>query len=278
VKKKILSDFIPGKLETYIYNDESYYNEYRDSLFATTMKIAGWDCIRHYEILANGCIPYFPNIEKCPPLTMALLPKNLIIEGNNLYTLYKHRQGIDEMNEEELNTCNILIDKLLNYTRNHLTNQHVAAYILNTTNNSNISSILYLSGSEFPDYLRCTILAGFKELLGKKCHEYPKIHHIYKSNVMNYKLLYGKGYTYTNLLCPSLRDDELDNTMEQDIKNKKYDLIIYGSMHRGIPYYDMASKLYPANKIIFLCGEDIHFCNYQQICNKGHYVFVRELE
>jgi hypothetical protein len=29
-------------------------------------KKGGWDCLRHYEIIGNGCMPYFENIEKCP--------------------------------------------------------------------------------------------------------------------------------------------------------------------------------------------------------------------
>lgn len=68
LKTKNCSDLIPGKIETYIYqNEEDYYKEYQSSLFAITTKKGGWDCLRHYEIMANGCIPYFPNIEQCPP-------------------------------------------------------------------------------------------------------------------------------------------------------------------------------------------------------------------
>lgn len=41
---------------TYIFeNEEEYYNDYKKSLFAITRKKGGWDCMRHYEILACGC-------------------------------------------------------------------------------------------------------------------------------------------------------------------------------------------------------------------------------
>ena len=107
LKTKLLSNLIPGKLETYIYNNETdYYEEYRKSYFATTTKKGGRDCMRHYEILANGCIPYFPNIENCPINTMALLPKNLILEGNNLYNSIKHK-NIGDLTETEISECNI---------------------------------------------------------------------------------------------------------------------------------------------------------------------------
>ena len=59
-KKKLLAHIIPGRLNTYIFSDESdYYLDYQDSVFGITCKKAGWDCLRHYEILANGCIPLF---------------------------------------------------------------------------------------------------------------------------------------------------------------------------------------------------------------------------
>ena len=65
--KNILAPLIPGKLNTYIYdNENSYYEMYKKSIFALTYKKAGWDCLRHYEILMNGCIPLFLDIENCP--------------------------------------------------------------------------------------------------------------------------------------------------------------------------------------------------------------------
>ena len=275
VKTKVVSSLIPGKLDTYIYTNESdYYNEYQQSLFALTTKKAGWDCMRHYEIIANGCIPYFPDIEQCPPNTMALLPKDLIKEGNLLYDAYKNT-AIGDLSSSDIDNCKELITKLVAYLQDHLTTAKMAKYILNTTRD--VKSILFLSGQSSPDYLRCITLHGFKSILGSKCHDYPKIPHIYKSSTINYQGLYGKGITYTNLLDPDMRDDSLDNRLEEDIHNKKYDMIVYGSYHRGMPYYNIISRIYPASDIILLCGEDIHKCDYQMWINRGHHVFVREL-
>src|SRR5437870_10123235 len=51
----------------YVYEEEeAYYQGYKDAYYAVTKKKGGWDCMRHYEILANGCIPYFLDLEKCP--------------------------------------------------------------------------------------------------------------------------------------------------------------------------------------------------------------------
>jgi hypothetical protein len=208
---------------------------------------------------------------------MALLPKKLITEGNELYKKYGMYKNISDFTSNEINECNILISKMIDYTIQNLTTKQIARYILEKSGFNNVSNILYLSGNTDADYLRCLTLHGFKELLGEKCHDYPKIPHIYKTDYINYKQLYGKGITYTNLIYSNLHDDKLDDTIENDIKNKKYDIVIYGSYHRGMPFYDLVNKIYNPNEIILLCGEDIHWCNYNELLNRGHYVFVREL-
>lgn len=84
-KSKLQSDIIPGSKNNYSFYDElSYYNEYRKSYFALTCKKAGWDCLRHYEIIANKCLPVFTNIEKCPSNTLFDWPKELLIKINRL--------------------------------------------------------------------------------------------------------------------------------------------------------------------------------------------------
>jgi hypothetical protein len=190
---------------------------------------------------------------------------------------------MNELSEAEINEYNILQTKLLEYTKNYLTTDKMAKYILQKTNFINVSKILYLSGDTGPDYLRCVTLHGFKILFASNCHDYPKIPHIYKSDSINYTSLYGKGITYTNLLEPILHDDSLDNTIHEDIKNKYYDIVIYGSYHRGMPYYDLICKIYNQSEIILLCGEDMdsgknsHSCNCSNFIQNGHPVFVREL-
>ncbi|MAH02920.1 MAG: hypothetical protein CMI70_03970 [Candidatus Pelagibacter sp.] len=77
----ILAPLIPGKYSTYIYeNEQDYYQSYQNSVFALTYKKMGWDSLMHYEILMNGCIPLFLNIDKCPEKTLTNLPKKLLSE------------------------------------------------------------------------------------------------------------------------------------------------------------------------------------------------------
>ena len=77
----ILAPLIPGKYSTYIYeNEQDYYQSYQNSVFALTCKKMGWDSLMHYEILMNGCIPLFLNIDKCPEKTLTNFPKKLLSE------------------------------------------------------------------------------------------------------------------------------------------------------------------------------------------------------
>jgi hypothetical protein len=60
----------------YVFDTEAdYYNEYGRSLFAYTYHKGGWDSMRHYEIMANGGIPYFIEVQKLPEHTMTRFPK-----------------------------------------------------------------------------------------------------------------------------------------------------------------------------------------------------------
>lgn len=277
-KTKILSSLIPGDLTTYIYDNETdYYNEYQQSLFAITKRKGGWDCLRHYEIIANGCIPFFENFVYCPPNTMGLFPKKMIEEGNNFYLTIADKTRIDEISKVQIQEYEILLTRMMNYLKEHLTTKQIAKYVLKMAKCENASKVLFLSGDMRPDYLRCLTLHGFKELLGDQCHDYPIVPHIYKNANIDYKSLYGKGITYTNLLDAALHNDAFDPNVEHLIKTRFFEVIIYGSYHRGTPFFELVAQHYSSNEIIMLCGEDAHTCNYEQIVQKGINVFVREL-
>jgi hypothetical protein len=56
-KRRDFSPLIPGRTGTYVYDDErAYLRQYAESYFAVSMRKSGWDCPRHYEILAAGCV------------------------------------------------------------------------------------------------------------------------------------------------------------------------------------------------------------------------------
>lgn len=62
-----VAERIPVCRTSYAFNnEEEYYADLQASRFAITTKRAGWDCLRHYEIAANGCIPCFRDLDKKP--------------------------------------------------------------------------------------------------------------------------------------------------------------------------------------------------------------------
>jgi len=124
IKTKKIANYIPSSPGTgYVYNDESeYYNDYRTSFFARTHKKGGWDCMRHYEILANYCLPHFPDLANCPTHTMTNFPKPMIHRGNVLYENDQHH--FDEYND--------ILASVFEYTKNNLTTKESALYVVDT--------------------------------------------------------------------------------------------------------------------------------------------------
>ena len=110
---------IPGQPETYVFKEEQpYYEDYQKSYYGVTMKKAGWDCMRHYEILGNYCMPYFTDLEDCPKDTLSSFPKGLLLEAKELASNF---------NQEKYYT---LLDKVFEHTKQHLTTKSLAKYIL----------------------------------------------------------------------------------------------------------------------------------------------------
>ena len=122
-KTKMYAQIIPGDIKTYIYgiNDEAkYHKDYQDSCFGVTMKKAGWDCCRHYEIMMNGCVPYFVGLENCPRSIMVPLPKQKLIDIRNALDAGEYTEERYQSDASEL----------LEYTKQHLTSEKLIETIL----------------------------------------------------------------------------------------------------------------------------------------------------
>jgi len=260
---------IPGKIDTYIYKEEShYYQDYQRSYFAVTNVKGGWDCMRHYEILANGCIPYFLDLDKCNSKVMHLLPKALIKEAMNLEGVSYLKIDHTKFNKKRYYE---ILTKLLEHTRRYLTTKHMAAYMLRQVDYNENGPILFLTTKVEPDYMPDCILAGLKELYQERVIDVPKIDFLYKSYKGDVKTLYGRGMSYTKLVDDLPIDRE---NIEQRIRNKEFDLIIYGSVHRGLPYHNLIKQMYESERIIYICGEDCHQCEYKNLPS----LFLREFD
>lgn len=127
-KIKLLANYKPSSPGTgYVYdNEEDYYIDYQESYYGLTHKKGGWDCMRHYEILANYCLPYFVDLKNCPEQTMFNFPKKDILLSNSLYE-----------NNFNLDIYMDTLDRLFEYTKNKLTTYQSAKYIIDCLINLN---------------------------------------------------------------------------------------------------------------------------------------------
>ena len=129
-KVNLVAPMDPRNKASYIYNTErSYYTQYAESLFGVTTKKNGWDCVRHYEIVANNCIPLFLDINECPTDIMTTLPKAPLKEALQLvkdHGVEWFAEGEGEQKWLELN------DEIQQHFRKYCTTNALADYFLNT--------------------------------------------------------------------------------------------------------------------------------------------------
>ena len=67
----------------------------------------GWDCLRHYEIIASGSLPYFSNFAKVPDHTLKIYPRDLQNKANKLYNSYLNKGFIDKFFTKNYNKINL---------------------------------------------------------------------------------------------------------------------------------------------------------------------------
>jgi hypothetical protein len=80
-----------------------YYADLQASRYAITTKRAGWDCLRHYEIAANGCVPCFKQLDR-KPATCAPhgLDRGNCVVYENYEDLMRQVEAIDDLRYAEL--------------------------------------------------------------------------------------------------------------------------------------------------------------------------------
>lgn len=117
-KTQEYGSIIPGQGGYKFDIEQEYYNDYNKSYYGVTMKKAGWDCMRHYEILANHCIPYFTDLHECPKNTLTSLPKELLLDARELANNFDNQKYFNILNE------------LFDYAKSHLTTKELAKYVL----------------------------------------------------------------------------------------------------------------------------------------------------
>ena len=284
-KDRAFAAHIPGKPYPFSLEEE-YDNDYAASYYAFTMKKGGWDCMRHWEILASGTVPYFSNLEHLPANTMRGFPRKAIeklmkLPGVLVTVNVTTKQCCDEIGSFAIdwnvfpkrvyNRLNLLLHQ---YSKRHLTTRALARSMLNVTGQGNASKVLMIldrldccregqSGSRvLADYLDLTVFHGFKLLLGRNFHSYPlDLEFMYDDFPAEKALqMYGKGFTYSRRLQNSLKGPIVnETTLLTRIREESYDVIIYGAPSgAGLPLFSQVTKSYQENpsRIFHLNGED----------------------
>jgi hypothetical protein len=255
-KENLLASLIPGESSTYnfgIGDEEKYYDMYKRARFAITKKKGGWDCLRHYEILMNGCIPLFEKLDECPTYTMTTYPKHL---NNEAYELYNNWSET----EEKINKYNDLCSRFLDHTRQYCTTSYASKIVLDSTKDGyKIKNILMISGHSGFNYSREFTWIGLKrhiQSIGGVAVEYPKLKVLYD----DYDIFSSNKceYTYPRRLHEDKNMDEQE--IIDKINNKFWDLIIYGKVGPDefcdFKFYDIVKSNYSKNQIAFIHGGD----------------------
>jgi hypothetical protein len=122
---RLMAPMDPLDKSSYVYEtEESYYLQYAEAFYAPTMKKAGWDCLRHYEILSQWCLPYFRCFDQCPPTICAKLPRREL----RLIQECMDYGGLLPSTLEDLYSN--LIDRVIDMLRRDLTTEALASYVL----------------------------------------------------------------------------------------------------------------------------------------------------
>jgi len=129
-KEKTIAGAKPVTGGQYTFTVESeYYQDYAQSYFGTTCRKGGWDCMRHYEIMAAGCVPIFEGVEHCPDTICTTMPKELLMAVNVLIA----DNGIDWFTTEPgLTVYAELQQQIFDHFVANCTTEALAEYVLKT--------------------------------------------------------------------------------------------------------------------------------------------------
>jgi len=260
-KHIIISDLIPGDALTYRFgpDEEDEYNKhYQESLFAYTGKKGGYECLRHYEILANGCLPIFKDIINCPDICLSTLPKNLINEYMNKLLPYK---------KDYKKVYDNYVYKVLEHLRDNCSTSAQNKYFLQIMSHlKNIKNVLLISCDSGVNYTREFFWIGMKKYIQSisgVAVEWPKIDYLYDSYIGDKNNLHGYGFNYVGKLKEDYNFTESEIT--ERINHYFWDLIVYGKVGPdelfegsipNLPLWDKVSQIYNKENIVFLYGGD----------------------
>ena len=294
VKYRDYAQVIAGRLPTYTFmarDEAEYTHAYRIARFAHTKKKGGWDCARHWEILAAGSVPFFEDIEQCPRHTLAQLPKSLLLEARHFPgTSFDSASDALRIDHSAFNDSaySILQQRLLHFARHRGTTETLARYILNAANRTaeSVKEVLVLgcwdgtNPSAASDYMDDLVTHGFVRVLGERAvvqAAHPSLYRwVEDERVLPYTVAnaetvmsgvpYGLGFFYGRRLYDERHRLEQSRTwylstdggqeLRADIARRRFDVVVFSCMHVARPHYDLVMEHYAQHEVLAIDGQD----------------------
>jgi hypothetical protein len=299
-KRQIWSDMIPGVGATYRFGpgqEAAYDAAYQASRFALTTRKGGWDCLRHYEILAAGTVPVFPQLELCPRSTMTTFPKELVAHA--------HRDLLPWADSDEQRAAyDTYVRQLLEHTRANCSTSALAQQFLSYFPDIvGPPRVLLLHTGMAVNYSREFLWIGLHRHL-RSVGGTARLHPGNASEFLwsdfpteRCATIHGGGYKYSRRLPAEERPPAWsDAELERSIRDTAWDIIIYAPVGPDegpygtaphLPFWSAVSAAYPPDRIAFLYGgdgygqQDMHSDNRYSRHIRAHAAlgrcFVREL-
>ena len=247
-KNLLVSDVKPSIPYSFL-DEEDYLYQYERSSYALSFKKGGWDCFRHLEIMASGSIPLMPDAAQIPDYTMTHYPKRFLQHMSNDLSLIR-------------TPPTLVHDLLISWVSECLTSQKMAEYMLSTANydSGNVVFIDLEIGNRC-DYLGVMTLIGLKQLIGKKAVSLVKCDYIYEDYLGDTLTLYGRGFGYTKILDPAVKENEtnvdISNFNELVEYVEQFGTIVINMRESNIEVATALNRSGVSSKIIYLWGGDI---------------------
>jgi hypothetical protein len=120
------------------------------------------------------------------------------------------------------------------------------------------------------DFMADSLFHGLKSLFGDDVVDLHPQWHMYddvnKSSLIN--IFHGRGFTLCGTVKASNNIDRTD--IENKIKSKYFDLVVYGAVYRNLDLVELVLSHYNKNQIIFIDGHEIKDIN-DSLVNRGLY-------
>lgn len=218
VRPHDFSYIIPGRPYSF-EREEDYMNTYGKCKFAITMKKAGYDCLRHYEILAAGAVPYFIGLSDIPRNTMHTFPASLIKQVMQLpgvpsedvvVQTIKDGTGVPFIDHciFDNNHFEFLRTSLMRICANQILTSHLYKYLKASNKKLKTSSRVavwtHTKTECWVDYQHVMVCIALIEA-GHHIVVNVNIDFIFEDTDVNPLTLYGRGFSISKCVNASLR-------------------------------------------------------------------------